>query len=479
MDSIDERGDDPGLRHQDRWITVGFWSGIAFAVALALVSGVAMRAVIRSLSDVAFEDSTNLIAVQRLQIAEEVKGRKARSFLVTENPEHLSAMNSANREITYRLATLRRLMTRLEDTEILDRIESADSEYQSALDRVIALRKGAADIKTVGLAFELEVQPTRDDLGRAFLDLAALQERRLQEATREAQKTVSHALKLLFSLAGFTLLLSILLGFQLTHALRARRKQHMEMAHHLEKLEELNRELDSFAGRVSHDLRNLLSPIGLNASLLLRSLDKPDRIQSLTVKIQRSIDRSLAMMDGLLAFSKSGTPDPLATCSVVDVVNEVAEQLEPLVTRIGATLDRRVEDVEIACSRELLNVVALNLLGNALKFMEGCEQRVVSISARAGVASCELTFADTGPGIPDAALGRIFEPFYRVPGAKAPGTGIGLATVARIVETHGGRIAVDSKPGRGTIFKVHLPMPSASTGSPRLTGHGLDGPLHR
>jgi signal transduction histidine kinase len=460
------------MRRQDRWITLGFWSAIAFAVGLALVSIVAMRAVVRSLSNVAFEDAKNLIKVQNLQIAEEVKGRKARSFLVTGNPEALSGMHAAKREIAERVAALRGSMTDAEELEMLDRIERADREHQSALDRVIGLRERAADLKAVGLAFELEVQPARDDLGRAFLDFSALQERRLREATREAKETVSLALKLLFSLAGFTLVLSIFLGFQLTRALRARREQRVEMARHLEKVEELNRELDAFAGRVSHDLRSLLSPIGLAASLLLRSLDKPDHIRSLTAKIQRSIDRSLAMMDGLLAFSKSGMPASLAACSAVDVVNEVTEQLEPLVTRIGATLDCCIEDVEIACSRELLNVVALNLVGNALKFMEGCERRVVSISARAVDGSCEIMVADTGPGIPKHAQGRIFEPFYRAPDAKASGAGIGLATVARIVQAHGGCIEVESEVGRGTIFRVQLPMPSEaerSAGAPRRT----------
>lgn len=457
---MSERADDSGLRRHDRWIVVGFWAAILFAVALALVSIGAMRAVVRSLSDVAFADTNRLIAGQKLQIAEEVKGRRARTFLVTGNPEQLANMRAANREIQDRLAGLRASTIDPENTAVLDRVERADQEYQSALNRVIALRESSADAKTVGLMFELEVQPARDDLSRALVDLAALQERGLLEATARAKETVSRALGLLISLAAFALVASILLGLQLNRTLRAQRAQHVEMARHLEKVEELNRELDAFSGRVSHDLRNLLSPISLAASVLPRVLDKPDRVRSLTAKIQRGIDRSLAMMDGLLAFSKSSAPDLLAVCSVVTVVNEAIEQLEPLATRVNATLDRRLDDAEIACSRELLNVVTLNLLSNALKFMEGRERRVISISTQAVGGACELTIADTGPGIPEEALARIFEPFYRVPDARAPGFGIGLATVARIIHAHGGQIAVESKLGQGTRFKVSLPMAS-------------------
>ena len=65
---------------------------------------------------------------------------------------------------------------------------------------------------------------------------------------------------------------------------------------------------------------------------------------------------------------------------------------------------------------------------------------------------------DTGPGIPEAARERIFEPFFRVPGTKQPGTGIGLATVRRILEAHGGRITVETPEGPGCSFIVWLPL---------------------
>jgi signal transduction histidine kinase len=97
------------------------------------------------------------------------------------------------------------------------------------------------------------------------------------------------------------------------------------------------------------------------------------------------------------------------------------------------------------------------LLGNALKFIEGCERREISITARCSGGSCEIAIKDTGPGIPEPDRARIFEPFYRVPGVRAPGQGIGLATVERIVHAHGGTIEVESELGVGTTFRVHLP----------------------
>jgi signal transduction histidine kinase len=80
--------------------------------------------------------------------------------------------------------------------------------------------------------------------------------------------------------------------------------------------------------------------------------------------------------------------------------------------------------------------------------------------------------ADTGPGIPRESLGRIFEPFYRVPGAQAPGTGIGLATVSRIIEAHSGGIEVRSTPGQGTTFTVRLPAAAPAVPAAKIESTG-------
>ena len=100
----------------------------------------------------------------------------------------------------------------------------------------------------------------------------------------------------------------------------------------------------------------------------------------------------------------------------------------------------------------------LNLVGNAIKFTEKGEIRI-----HAGVfAGCfQIAVADTGPGIPEAELARIFEEFHQVDSSNTKvkgGTGLGLAIAKRIVELHGGRIWVESIVGKGSTFKVELPQ---------------------
>jgi signal transduction histidine kinase len=115
-----------------------------------------------------------------------------------------------------------------------------------------------------------------------------------------------------------------------------------------------------------------------------------------------------------------------------------------------------------------------NLLGNALKFVDGCPVRHVAVTARMEAGAAEIVVEDSGPGIPRESLARIFEPFYRVAGSKAPGTGIGLATVRRIVDAYGGTVEVDSEPGFGSVFRVRLPLapndPVSTSDDVRPTG---------
>jgi signal transduction histidine kinase len=371
-------------------------------------------------------------------------------------------MADASRSQAERIERLRGVMTSQAELDLLDDIARLDRAYEGALGRVIALRRQGPGGDAVAGVFEGEVQPARDALDRALMSLSELQEKQLQAATGAARETVSLTLHLLIGLAGVALLVTVVLGIQLSRALRALEDQREELARHTERIEEVNRELDAFAGRVSHDLRNLLSPIAFAAATLRRSTSKPAAIEPLADRIQRGVDRSISMIEGLLAFSRSARPEPFASSSIAAVVEEVLEQVAPLAAQVGATLESSVEDTDVACSRELLNVVALNLVGNALKFLEGRDRRWVRVSARRAGRSCELTVEDSGPGIPEDARARIFEPFYRVPGTRVPGVGIGLATVRRIVDAHGGQIDVGSVPSEGTTVRVRLPLAGAA-----------------
>jgi signal transduction histidine kinase len=224
-------------------------------------------------------------------------------------------------------------------------------------------------------------------------------------------------------------------------------------------LESRAAELEAFAGRVAHDLRDPLTAMSLRLSLARRAPPAelvPDLIRPLSEQIE-SLNRTI---DALLTFARAGgRPDPDARAQVADVVRAVVADVEPLAREARAEL--RVEDLPsatVACASGALRSVVANLVHNALKYLDGGERRIVTLSADVRRGRVRVTIADTGRGVPPGQEQRVFEPFVRLQPAAARGIGLGLATVKRIVETHGGAVGVRPTPGGGASFWFELPL---------------------
>jgi signal transduction histidine kinase len=225
-----------------------------------------------------------------------------------------------------------------------------------------------------------------------------------------------------------------------------------------------NRDLEAFAGRIAHDLKNALTPMAMAAGLL-RSL--PSRsgerlgaaVTELGDRLGRVSTHADMMVDSLLAFSRAGAAtDSTAETMVAAALREVVDALAPQISSVDVTIQLDLEDAAVRCPPGLFYILAINLVGNAVKFLQGLSPRRVRVLTRQDERWVVLSVEDSGPGIPQDAIGRIFEPFYRVHGTSALGTGIGLATVDRIAKAHGGEVAVRSALGQGTTFEVRFPV---------------------
>jgi signal transduction histidine kinase len=220
-----------------------------------------------------------------------------------------------------------------------------------------------------------------------------------------------------------------------------------------------NHDLEAFAARVAHDLRAPLSPISLLAATLkLQSADP--RIVRTADRIVASVRRASDMLEGLLTFSRTGRPEVVGSVTVGAAV--IRESLDDFAGRIAAgqvTVEIDLDvTASVSCGASLFRQIVDNLIGNSLKHLEGRDRRWIRVAftRRAG-GFIDLEVEDSGPGIPAGALERIFELFYRVPGDAAPGSGIGLATVRRIVDAQGGKITARSESGQGAMFRARLP----------------------
>lgn len=233
------------------------------------------------------------------------------------------------------------------------------------------------------------------------------------------------------------------------------------------------------AGGVAHDFNNLLTVILSYTELLLASQQADDANQPDLLEIQRAGMRAAELTRQLLTFSRRSVIEPL----VLDV-NEVISSLLPMLTRLIG------EDIKVVtflnsgaarirADRGQMEQVIVNLAVNARDAMLNggtlrIESGVVELNEEYAAQHfgakpgpyVVLTVTDTGAGIADDVLKHVFEPFFTTK-ATGEGTGLGLATVHGIVSQSGGSIGVHSEVGRGTSFKVFLPLVT-SGGEPVL-----------
>ncbi|AKV03997.1 histidine kinase [Labilithrix luteola] len=305
--------------------------------------------------------------------------------------------------------------------------------------------------------------PSRKAVFDAEGTIERLTARQLEDAERESEriedtdgriKRVSTVLDGVA--AGFASVLLVL-------AVNAARR-HARLSEQASRLaEERAAELEIFAGRVAHDLRNPLANIALRAeSGQKRFADQPNVVDEFA-RTANTADRMDRIIDGLLAFARAGGhPETNPSSVVCNVLSEVANDF--VVEAERAHVELVVEPCPatfVACPEGPLSSIVGNLMRNAIKFVvDGptSERRVVVRTALVG-DRVRIQVEDTGPGIPTGMEQTIFEPFVRAPMSRArPGLGLGLATVKRLVEAYRGTVTVRSgAAGLGTCFEVELP----------------------
>lgn len=229
----------------------------------------------------------------------------------------------------------------------------------------------------------------------------------------------------------------------------------------LRRLEGMRRE---FVANVSHELRTPVTAIKGYAELLSEGgLDDRDAAAKFVDRILSQSNRLNAIIDDLLSLSQIERMQDdhkveLQECSVLDVLESAVQTC-----RYGA--DARDVDITVSCAEEvtamlnpqLMEQAVVNLVVNAVKYSEpGSPVKVTCERKGGGVV---ISVSDRGYGIEQKHFPRLFERFYRVDRARsrdAGGTGLGLAIVKHIVQAHGGRITVDSSPGRGSTFTIYI-----------------------
>ncbi|MCL4545302.1 MAG: PAS domain S-box protein [Chloroflexi bacterium] len=227
---------------------------------------------------------------------------------------------------------------------------------------------------------------------------------------------------------------------------------------------EVEREKDEFLANVSHDLRTPLGAIRMSIGALLAN-EPPElvnKLHRLLINIDAASERMAKLVDDLLELSRlqAGRVQlRVDRCDLRSVVRHTLRTIEPLCEarrqRIVSELPPR--SVWVTIDRERIERAVVNLLSNAQKY--GRDGGTVTVSLHTHEEQVELAVSDDGEGIAPADCERIFDRFYRAPGAQPnQGSGLGLPIARGMVELHGGTLSVESTLGKGSTFLLRLPL---------------------
>lgn len=234
----------------------------------------------------------------------------------------------------------------------------------------------------------------------------------------------------------------------------------------LNELAEKNENLNTFATAASHDLKTPLRNISLTIDFF--RADHGDELTSgaheTLEKIQSSVSRLHCLVDSLMEFAKAGSR-PLAASGFFSIKTSVEEAVILLASEIEnrharITLDENFPEVQ--GNYRLIVRVFQNLIDNAIKYSGG-KTPEVHVGVKETPGEFVFSVCDKGIGVEEQYFEKIFEPLKRLHSQqKYPGSGIGLAVCKRIVTSHGGRIWMESTPGRGSTFYFTLPKKTRS-----------------
>jgi signal transduction histidine kinase len=331
--------------------------------------------------------------------------------------------------------------------------------WQSLRERMLAF-EGATPLEGTAsvAALEERIRALTEDLGA----LARIVDRTgLAELVRAEQMHTLHgALEalVLFLMGGASL--ALLLVWRRQEARAHQRDTEVE-----EQLRRALGDLDTFAGRLAHDLRSPLQPI-LSSSQSIERAPVPTTVRRQAERIEHAAKRLGRMVEAVLQFTRASATGALEREHVHAHVNAAVDALLPELDEAARARGGRIAahlgpDATLACAAEVVQSLVWNLVDNALKYgvKEG-EPPSVTVRTRVEDSLGVIEVEDRGPGIPPELRARVFEPLFRGH-AAGEGIGLGLSIVDRVVTTLGGRVELLSGEEGGALFRILVPIESA------------------
>ncbi len=234
--------------------------------------------------------------------------------------------------------------------------------------------------------------------------------------------------------------------------------QKMQALAHHQRLETIG----TMTASIAHDFNNLLTPI-MGYSIMTMEMLPADAtdLQENLMEIYDASVKAKDIVTRLAELTKKGNEENFTEIEVDEVIQSALKVTLPAKPKeVEVKANFNAEGEKIKADRTQISQLVMNIVLNAYDAMRD-EGGTLLVSTRISGEEVVLRFKDNGCGMDTETMSRIFDPFYTTK-ESGKGTGLGLAIVAQIVETHGGKIYVDSEPGAGTEFRVYIPLAGAS-----------------
>ena len=237
--------------------------------------------------------------------------------------------------------------------------------------------------------------------------------------------------------------------------------QKMQALAHHQRLETIG----TMTASIAHDFNNLLTPI-MGYSIMTMEMLPADAtdLQDNLLEIYDASVKAKDIVNRLAELTKKGKEENYKELDVDEVIQSALKVTLPAKPKeVEVKANFNAEGNMIKADRTQISQLVMNIVLNAYDAMRG-DGGTLLVSTRISGEEVVLRFKDSGCGMDTETMSRIFDPFYTTK-ESGKGTGLGLAIVAQIVETHGGKIYVDSQPGEGTEFRIYIPLAGADQDS--------------
>lgn len=368
-------------------------------------------------------------------------------------------IDGARRRLDGMMAKALDLPASHEESKLVAELERTLRAFDASVERALTQVR-AGKLVAARASVDDDLRGKADDADRAATALVDYDARAAQAAAERIEDRQVYMRRLAWQLDSLSAILGLTAAF---FAFRALRQFQNAQARYLKLAERKAAELEQFAGRVAHDVLSPLATVGLSLSLAGRTASA--QTKDALARGEAALQRVRGIVDGLLDFARSGaSPDPLSRTEVAPVVAGLREELLPAAAQYDAELE--IADAPacaVACEPGVLMSLLGNLLRNAIKYLGACTERRVMLVVEPRRDRVLFEVHDTGPGVPVELRDRIFESYVRGNHPGTPGIGLGLATVKRLVQAHGGSLGLRPATGGGTVFWFELPAAEAAS----------------